>query len=67
MIDGRPQNNGMAAYFHENGATNYVTSTTKEQDVSGWSYYLGQTDNDGYGKGFGRSHLANGNIFIDDH
>jgi hypothetical protein len=41
MIDGRPQNNGMAAFFSHDGATKYVTSTTKKQDVSGWSQYLG--------------------------
>ena len=41
MIDGRPHNNGMAAYFKGDGDTKYVTSTTEKQDVSGWSLYLG--------------------------
>ena len=67
MIDGRPQNNGMVAYFSKDGATKYVTSTTEKQDVSGWSFYLGQTDNNGDRKGFGRSHMLNGNVFIGDH
>ena len=67
MIDGRPQNNGMAALFSKDGSTKHVTSTTKQQDVSGWSWYLGQTGNDGDKKGFGRTHIINGNIFIGDH
>ena len=67
MIDGRPQNNGMAAFFHKDGDSQYVKSTTKEQDVSGWSWYLGLTGNNANIKGFGRSHIINGNIFIGDH
>ena len=67
MIDGRPQNNGMVAYFNDDGHSQYVTSTTKQQDVSGWSNYLGQIGNDAVRKGFGRSHTINGNIFIGDH
>ena len=30
MIDGRPQNNGMAAFFSQDGYSQYVTSTTKQ-------------------------------------
>ena len=44
MIDGRPQNNGLASCFNADGDSQYVTSTSKKQDVSGWSYYLGQID-----------------------
>ncbi len=67
MIDGRPQNNGMVACFSADESTKFITSTTKKQDVSGWSSYLGQTGNFGDRKVFGRSHLDNGNIFIGDH
>ena len=41
MIDGRPQDNGKVAYFYFDGHTKNVTSLTKEEDVSGWCFYLG--------------------------
>ena len=41
MIDGRPQDNGKLALFFPDGYTKNVTSLTKEEDVSGWCYYLG--------------------------
>ena len=66
MIDGRPQNNGMAAYFSVDGSTKCINSFTTEQDVSGWSYYLGQIDYNEESNGFGRSHMDNGSIFIGD-
>ena len=46
MIDGRPQDNGKLAYFYHDGYKQNVTSLTKKEDVSGWCFYLGQTDND---------------------
>ncbi len=41
MIDGRPQDNGNVACFYFDGFTKNVTSLTKEEDASGWCYYLG--------------------------
>jgi hypothetical protein len=40
-LDGRSKNNGMAAFFSQDGKTKNVTSNTEEQDVSGWSWYIG--------------------------
>ena len=46
MIDGRPQDNGKVAYFYRDGYTKNLTSLTKEEDVSGWCFYLGLTDSE---------------------
>ena len=67
MVDGRPQGNGISALFNPDEDSQLVSSPNFKEDVSGWAYYLGQTDINGRRKGFGRSHLANGSIFIGDH
>ena len=64
MINGRPQDNGQIAWFIMDGFKQNVTSLTKEEDVSGWCYYLGQSDSDFYCKGYGRYFLDNGSVFI---
>ncbi len=64
MINGRPQDNGQIAQFSKDGHKQNVTSLTKKEDVSGWCYYLGQSDSDFYFKGYGRYFLGNGSVFI---
>ena len=46
MINGRPLDNGQIAQLSKDGGKLNVTSLTKKEDVSGWCYYLGQSDSD---------------------
>ena len=64
MINGRPQDNGQIAQFIWDECKRNVTSLTKKEDVSGWCYYLGQSDSDFYYKGYVRLFRKNGTVFI---
>ena len=41
-----------------------MDSTRRKKDVSGWCYYLGTLDKNGFRQGNGKSLLSNGNSFI---
>jgi hypothetical protein len=64
MLNGRPAHSSQGAYFYDDSRKLNLFSSLTKTDASGWSYYCGSLDSNGFRFGEGKSLMTDGSTFI---